>query len=65
MSGFTMVLQRAETWGTKCAISKIGGPKSQVLQTWEAKSAFKPIKYLVLQELYIYLSNLDKNLYSS
>lgn len=31
-----------ETWGVKCAILKIGGPKSQACETWRAKSAFKP-----------------------
>jgi len=30
----------AKTWETKSAILKIGGPKSQLLKTYEIKSAF-------------------------
>ena len=38
----TRFCKGAETWGVKCAILKIGGPRSQVCETWGAKSAFKP-----------------------
>jgi len=32
-----------ETWGVKSAIFKLGGPKSQVCETWEPKMRFSLI----------------------